>query len=125
MKLFFRTLRAILTPILLIGDKLFPPRKLPAAALNQSELAKAQQQLALYEFAACPFCIKVRRQTKRLRLDIERRNVLKNQAWHDELEQQGGKRKVPCLRIDSNDGSTEWLYESKQINEYLSQRLVA
>ncbi|MBT9531575.1 MAG: glutaredoxin, partial [Pseudomonas sp.] len=38
-----------------------------------------------------------------------------------ELEQQGGKIQVPCLRIEENGQST-WLYESKAIASYLQQR---
>ena len=37
------------------------------------------------------------------------------------LEQQGGRIKVPCLRIEENGQST-WLYESKAIIAYLDQR---
>jgi len=33
----------------------------------------------------------------------------------------GGKRKVPCLRIEE-DGKTEWMYESNDIIAYLEQR---
>lgn len=121
-KLFFRGVRAVLGPILLASEKLFPAKPLPAASLKQEELEKAQDSLALYQFKACPFCIKVRQQSKRVGLNLETRNVLKNPAWHDELQQQGGKRKVPCLRIVKDDGKIEWLYESKAINNYLIDR---
>lgn len=124
-KLFFRGVRTVLGPILLLGEKLFPPKTLPVQQLNQAEIEKAETQLALYQFRACPFCIKVRRQSKRLGLSLETRNVLKNQDWHDELEQLGGKRKVPCLRIENEAGQTEWLYQSKAINNYLSERFIA
>ena len=49
-------------------------------------------------------------------------NDAKNDAEHRQaLEQQGGRIKVPCLRIEENGQST-WLYESKAIIAYLDQR---
>lgn len=35
----------------------------------------------------------------------------------------GGKPQVPCLRIDDNDGQTDWMYESGDIIRYLRDRL--
>jgi glutathione S-transferase len=34
----------------------------------------------------------------------------------------GGKRQVPCLRIDGDDGQSHWLYESMDIMAYLKQQ---
>ncbi|WP_370979137.1 glutaredoxin family protein [Agaribacterium sp. ZY112] len=123
-KLFFKALRAILGPLLLLADKLLPPKKLASNSLNQTALEQKAGSLTLYQFASCPFCIKVRRHAKRLGLKLETRNVLKNQAWHKELEEEGGKRKVPCLRISDEHGDTRWLYDSKAIKAYLSQEFV-
>ena len=36
----------------------------------------------------------------------------------------GGKTMVPCLRIESKDG-VEWLYESSDINAYLTAMVSA
>jgi len=36
------------------------------------------------------------------------------------LLQGGGKTQVPCLRIEQEDGSVEWMYESNDIISYLS-----
>ncbi|MGO3768913.1 MAG: glutathione S-transferase N-terminal domain-containing protein, partial [Vreelandella alkaliphila] len=33
----------------------------------------------------------------------------------------GGKVKVPCLKINHEDGREEWLYESDAINRWLHQ----
>jgi len=35
------------------------------------------------------------------------------------LIQGGGKPQVPCLRIENEDGSIEWMYESDDIIRYL------
>lgn len=39
---------------------------------------------------------------------------------HSALSAGGGKTQVPCLRIESDDGKVEWMYESDDIIRYLS-----
>ena len=39
-----------------------------------------------------------------------------------ELLDQGGKVKVPCLRIEESEGKVSWLYDSNAIVEYLQGR---
>lgn len=51
--------------------------------------------------------------------------ILKNDNHLTELVEQGGKRTVPCLRIDNNDGSSQWMYESKDIVAYLDKLATA
>lgn len=80
----------------------------------------ATSSLSLYEFYACPFCLKTRRAFKRLGLNIETRNAQKG-PFRAELQAEGGAIKVPCLRID-NDNETIWMYESDDIIAYLEQR---
>ncbi len=38
------------------------------------------------------------------------------------LMQGGGKTQVPCLRIENEQGEVQWMYESNDIIEYLSQQ---
>ncbi len=78
--------------------------------------------LALYQFHACPFCIITRRTMRRLGLNIELRDAQNDARWEQELVEEGGKRQVPCLRIIREDGEVEWLYESKDIMQYLEQQ---
>ncbi len=75
--------------------------------------------MSLYQFHACPFCLKTRRAFKKLNLNIQTRDALKNPHRADLLAE-GGTIKVPCLRIDSNNKTT-WLYESNDIIDYLEQ----
>ncbi|HBH35017.1 MAG TPA: glutaredoxin, partial [Gammaproteobacteria bacterium] len=42
--------------------------------------------------------------------------------WGEELRLQGGKYQTPCLKITDSDGSVQWMYESKDIIDYLDQR---
>jgi glutaredoxin len=124
MKLFMRTVRAILGPIILLWDKIFQPAVIQREANVQQTVATEAESLKLYQFLACPFCVKVRRQMKRLDLPIEQRDTRRNEAWREELLQDGGSPRVPCLRIEENEG-VRWLYESKAINEYLETRFAA
>ena len=59
---------------------------------------------------------------RRLGLNIELRDARNDPQWEQELIEQGGKRQVPCLRINNEDGKVEWLYESKDIKRYLQQQ---
>ncbi|RUO78129.1 glutaredoxin family protein [Idiomarina seosinensis] len=119
---FFRFLRLVLTPFMLVGEKLSTPKGIERTSQQQEEVDKECEKLALYQFKTCPFCIKVRKQMARLSLPIEVRDAQNNQQRRTELEQGGGRIKVPCLRIEKDDGSSEWMYESDDINQYLQQR---
>lgn len=124
-RLFFRLIRLILTPFMLIAEWLTTPKALSRSEAQQAEVNAACQQLALYQFKACPFCIKVRKEIARLGLNIEKRDAQHNDTFRNELQQQGGKVKVPCLRITTGSGDTrqvQWLYESTDIIQYLHQR---
>ncbi|MDZ7804575.1 glutathione S-transferase N-terminal domain-containing protein [Thiohalophilus sp.] len=119
---FFKGLRALLGPFMLLGDKLTTPRSIKRSAQEQQQVDEQTRKLALYQFRTCPFCIKVRRAAKRLSLDIEKRDALGNPAHRQELLKGGGEIKVPCLRITEDDGQVRWLYESDDIIDYLQQR---
>jgi len=97
-----------------------PIKKQQRTPQEQQCVDKATETFSLYQFYACPFCLKTRRAFSRLSLNIETRNAQKNPARADLLNG-GGEIKVPCLRIDKKD-ETIWMYESSQIIQYLDQR---
>jgi len=116
-----KALRIGLGQLVVFVDWISRPRKLKRSPEAQAEVERATASLALYQFHACPFCVKVRRNMHRLNLPVQLRDA-KNDAEHRQaLEQHGGRIKVPCLRIEENGQST-WLYESKAIIAYLDQR---
>ena len=121
MKYVMRAIRAIVGPILLFLDAVFAPKAVTRDDDAQSRVDAAAETLKLYQFKACPFCVRVRRQMKRLALPIETRDVKRNEQWREELLAAGGSPKVPCLRITENS-SEQWLYESKEIDAYLESR---
>ncbi len=57
----------------------------------------------------------------RLNLPISTRDASQGSQHRQELEQEGGKVKVPCLRIEEA-GETTWMYDSKAIIAYLDDR---
>jgi len=123
MKLFFRyffkTLRFFLEPVILLWDKLTPPKGIERSEQEQSGMDQRTKGLALYQFNTCPFCIKVRRQIKRQSLNIQLLDAQYNQQHRAELLNDGGEIKVPCLKITSDSGEVSWLYESNDIIKYL------
>lgn len=121
-KIFFKTLRFILTPIILLWDKVTSPSGITRSTEEQNELDRKTQNLYLYQFKACPFCIKVRRQIKRQSLKIQTRDAQYNEAWRNELASNGGQVKVPCLKIVDDNGNATWMYESSDIIAYLQEK---
>ena len=114
--------RSLLAKLILLIDRLTQsqaPKHPPAV---QAELDRLTAGLALYEFRACPFCVRVRRVIRRLGLNIETRDARHDPRWRHELREQGGRYQVPCLRIEQEDGSVRWMYESKDIGRYLEER---
>lgn len=113
-----KLIRAIIGKCILLADQATSPRAMQRSEEQQHLVNKQTSKLAIYQFHACPFCVKVRRELKRLNLDIELRDA-KNNADHKRmLIQQGGKHQVPCLQIEENE-SVQWLYESDDIIAYL------
>ncbi|MDF1781422.1 MAG: glutathione S-transferase N-terminal domain-containing protein [Alcanivoracaceae bacterium] len=117
---FFRALRLILTPIVLIAEKLTTPNAIARSTEDQHRVDAICQQLALYQFKACPFCIKVRKEISRLGLNIELRDAQHVAKHREDLNAGGGAIKVPCLVIDGEDGKKTWMYESNDIIAWLN-----
>lgn len=120
-RLFFRSLRAALGPLLLLGNYLTRPKPMQRSAAAQAAVDARTATLALYHFPTCPFCIKVRRTMRRLALDIELRDARSDETHRAALLAGGGKPQVPCLRIVEADGAQTWLYESDAIVAWLNR----
>ncbi|TCV89032.1 glutaredoxin family protein [Sulfurirhabdus autotrophica] len=121
-RMFFKTLRLILTPIMLLWEVLSTPKGIVRQPELQQKIDLQSQQLALYQFKTCPFCIKVRKEMRRLSLNIELRDAQKDPQHREALLQGGGKVKTPCLRITDEQGKSQWMYESADIIQYLQKR---
>jgi glutaredoxin len=77
--------------------------------------------LSLYQTSFCPYCERVRSVMRRIGLDLEIRDINASSAMRMELIEATGRQTVPCLRIDRDDGSSEWMHESADIIEYLEE----
>lgn len=122
---FFKTLRLILGPFLLLKERLTAPQGLVRDAAAQQAVDAECRNLALYQFKTCPFCIKVRQEMRRLSLNIELRDAQNDASHRAALVQDGGSGQVPCLCITDENGNSRWLYESGDIIAYLRERFPA
>jgi len=113
-------IRWLLGRIILGLNFIFSPRSPKRDLAVQQEINEQTQHLSLYQLPACPFCVKVRRAMKRQGLQIDIRNI-KNEQYHNELVNEGGKRMVPCLKIAKPGEPVTWLYESGDIVNYLAK----
>jgi len=119
MKYFWKVVRFILAQFIILADFLYRPKKVKRNPNKQAVLDEQCKQLSLYHYAACPFCVKTRWAMRRNNMNITLKDAKRNAKFAQELESQGGKLKVPCLKITHLDGSSQWMYESNDIIAYL------
>jgi glutaredoxin len=122
---FFKLVRIILGPVILLKEKLTRPRGMVRSAAAQLGVDAQCQNLALYQYKTCPFCMKVRQEMARLSLPIQRIDAQPLGADRDTLTREGGQTKVPCLKITDAAGKSQWLYDSDKIIGYLQGQFVA
>ena len=120
--LFFKSLRTVLGPVLLLKESLTRPKGLVRPPAAQQSVDQACRALALYQYQTCPFCIKVRQEIRRLSLDIAHVDAQHPGPARSELLAQGGQTQVPCLKITDAAGRSRWLYDSDKIIAYLRER---
>ena len=118
---FFRLVRLLLAPFMYLWAA-WPVRgRVQRSPEAQAALQERLRGMVLYHFPTCPFCIRTRRELKRLGIELPLRDAQHDPDARRELEQGGGKVQVPCLRIPEPDGNSRWLYESDDIIAYLSR----
>lgn len=105
--------------LILLLNIIFSPNSPKRDINEQAIIDEKTQNLSLYQLPSCPFCVKVRRTMKREGLKIELRNINGNNDFREELIREGGKRTVPCLRIENENGQVQWLYESSDVVNHL------
>jgi glutaredoxin len=117
-----KVIRWILGRIILLVNFLTPPKSVIREAATQKAIDDETATFSLYQFNACPFCVKVRRHLKRHALHIELRDAKAEGSFKAELINEGGRHKVPCLRMEKADGSVEWVYGSNSIIAHLNNQ---
>ena len=118
-----KIIRWVLGRIILFIDFLTRPSPIGRDQKTQHELDSITSNFSLYQFNACPFCVKVRRTIRRYSLNIELRDAKNNHGFKKELIDEGGRHKVPCLKITAKDESSTWLYGSEEIILFLKAEL--
>jgi len=116
-----RVLRWAMGVLILFLNWVFTPRGIKRETEIQEQVDAQTKNLTLYQYKACPFCVKVRRSMKRNTLNIETRDAKRSDNAREELVEGAGKLKVPCLRIEE-EGKVSWMYESSDIINYLEDR---
>ncbi len=116
-----KALRTGLGQLIVLGDTLSRPRPQQRSAQGQASVQEQARSLGLYQFHACPFCVKTRRAMHKLNVPVALHDAKNDPQARQQLQEGGGKVKVPCLRIEEA-GGTRWLYESNDIIAYLEKR---
>jgi glutaredoxin len=119
-----KALREGLGRIIVFINFITKPKKIIRTDAAQKLVDKETEGFSLYQFYACPFCIRTRRAIHRLNINIEFRDAQNDPKYRQELLAEGGAIKVPCLRIEEK-GKTIWMYESVDIIAYLNKRFGA
>lgn len=117
-----KTIRWIVGRLILLVNALTPPKSMVRSDKDQETVDQQTASMTLYQFEACPFCVKVRRAIKRLNLNIKLKDAKRDCVAQEELLKGGGRVKVPCLKLVGEDGAVQWMYESSDIVAYLEKR---
>jgi glutaredoxin len=118
-------IRAVLGFLILTWDRLTPPKPMVREPGRQKAVEAETAAFTLYQLEACPFCVKVRREIRRLNLPIPMKDIGKDPEASRELLAGGKLDQVPCLRITPPAGEVQWMYESSAINAFLRERFSA
>ncbi len=114
-----KLIRLVLGAIILFFDRVFTPTSMSRTPEAQAQADLRVKSLVLYQLNACPFCVKVRRELKRLGISVALKDIGKDPQAHQELMAGGKEDQAPCLKITKPDQSVQWLYESTDIVNYL------
>ena len=107
--------------LILFLDALRGRRPMERSREEQAAVDAETASLRLFHFDACPYCRKVRRDIRLLGLKLPASDIKLDQEAREALIHGGGKKQVPCLRIEE-PGRVRWLYESADITSYLRAR---
>ena len=73
-------------------------------------------KLELFKFDSCPFCVRVMDHIERLGIVVEMKDIMMDSENLRRLQEDTGKRTVPCLYIDDKP-----MFESADIMNWLSE----
>lgn len=114
-------IRWILAKFILFWEALFSPKPPKLSEQERQRLNAIAANLSIYQFKACPFCVKVRMYLRGTGIQIPYLDA-KIEPHRTDLLNGGGKLQVPCLRIKGAD-SSQWMYESGDIIAYIKAKI--
>ncbi len=91
--------RWLLGRMILFFDWLTQPRKPDHSPEKQAELDAQTGSMALYQYAACPFCVKARRAIRRLGLNIELRDAKTIRFIARNWNEKAGSNRFPACAL--------------------------
>lgn len=107
----------------MFADHWFKVKPVVRSSEEQCSLDRESRRIQLYFCNTCPTSIKIKRRCEQLGLRIVEKDVKRVNAYRNELIHGGGEVRVPCLRIEGRqDQETRWLYDGKNIMQYLERR---
>lgn len=118
-----RIIRFILGRIILFLDWITSPNPKKITSSEKERIDCFTRGMIMYEFKACPFCVRVRRFMKKNNISVDIKDARRNLSYADELISGGGKLQVPCLYISKDGNNPQWLYESKDIIDFFIKEL--
>ena len=89
--------------------------------MSNTPSTTAATQYSLYYYDSCPFCARVLRTLKGLKVDVELRDILADSKHRTALQKSTGRSTVPCLRIETGTDS-QWMFESTDIIRFLQSQ---
>jgi len=113
-----KLIRWLVGKLILALNAVFAPRAVVREPSQQETIQASLRKMSLYQYEACPFCVKVRRFMQREAIVLPLKDA-KREPFRGELLRGGGKLQVPCLKIEKDDGTTQWMYESNEITAFL------
>ncbi len=90
-------------------------------AQEQKKADRLAGSISLYDLDFSSRSVKIRRHLKYLNIPVTIKSLNRCNAYQKELLNGGGRAQVPCLRIESKDG-TRWIYDRVEIMAYLNRK---
>jgi len=115
-------IRWTLGRLIILLDFIFSPKPILRDKTSQDIVNTVTNTYTLYQYYACPFCVKVRRFLRKKSINIEFIDA-KDEFNKKDLIQNGGMLKVPCLRVETKKNQVNWIYESNKIIDFISQEI--
>ena len=117
-----KVIRWTLGRLIILLDFIFSPKPILRDKTSQDLVNTVTHTYKLYQYYACPFCVKVRRFLRKKSINIEFIDA-KDEFNKKDLIQNGGMLKVPCLRVETKKNQVKWIYESNEIINFISQEI--